>query len=207
MQRLLFMNSLQHNTTAHICLSDHSWWSVQILCFQKKLSFHNDLKIPCSDLNMQHNFCKENIHIRNISLVYLIDYIVPNAIIFKYIFSVIYYITCTKIKGGGGEGDASLPKTLYIFLYKNRKYQSKMCTCCWDYVTNKLWYKKTYGYDQITLPGAQRYRSRRLETGQRQTLLILLSSSCFLLHQTGSPNRWPTAGLGVMGLNSQSNVF
>lgn len=93
MQRLLLMNSLQCDTMAHICLSDPCENQIKYCAFKNKscLSLHNYLKIPCSVLNMQHNFCKENIHVRNISLVYWIDYVVPNASIFKYIFSVTYY--------------------------------------------------------------------------------------------------------------------
>lgn len=43
-----------------------------------------------------------------------------------------------------------IQKKLYIPLYENRKYQSKMCTNSLDYVTKNSPYKKTYRNDQIT---------------------------------------------------------
>lgn len=43
-----------------------------------------------------------------------------------------------------------IQKKLYILLYENRKYQSKMCTNSLYHVTKNLQYKKTYENDQIT---------------------------------------------------------
>lgn len=43
-----------------------------------------------------------------------------------------------------------IQKKLYILLYENRKYQSKMCTHILYHVTKNLQYKKTYENDQIT---------------------------------------------------------
>lgn len=62
-----------------------------------------------------------------------------------------------------------IQKKLYILLYENRKYQSKMCTNSL-YVTKNLQYKKTYENDQITHYLEHRGTGTGLITGQKQNL-------------------------------------
>lgn len=66
-----------------------------------------------------------------------------------------------------------IQKKLYIPLYENRKYQSKMCTNSLDYVTKNLPYKKTYRNDQITHYLEHRGTGTWLVIGQRQNLLLM----------------------------------
>lgn len=63
-----------------------------------------------------------------------------------------------------------IQKKLYILLYENRKYQSKMCTNSLYHVTKNLQYKKTYENDQITHYLEHRGMGTGLVTGQRQNL-------------------------------------
>lgn len=65
-----------------------------------------------------------------------------------------------------------LQKKLYIPLYENRKYQSKMCINSLDYVTKNLQYKKTYENDQITHYLEYRGTGTGLITGERQNLVL-----------------------------------
>lgn len=74
-------------------------------------------------------------------------------------------ISCTK----KGEIKCCHKKKLYIRLYENRKYQSKMCTNSLYYVTKNLQYKKTYENDQITHYLEHRGTGTGLVTGHRQT--------------------------------------
>lgn len=57
-----------------------------------------------------------------------------------------------------------------LYMYENRKYQSKMCTNSLYHVTKNLQYKKTYENDQITHYLEHRGTGTGLVTGQRQNL-------------------------------------
>lgn len=65
-----------------------------------------------------------------------------------------------------------IQKKLYILLYENRKYQSKMCTNSLYHVTKNLQYKKTYENDQITHYLEHRGTDTGLVTGQRRNLAL-----------------------------------
>lgn len=75
-------------------------------------------------------------------------------------------ISCTKKRK---KKMLRIQKKLYILLYENRKYQSKMCTNSL-YVTKNLQYKKTYENDQITHYLEHRGTGTGLITGQKQNL-------------------------------------
>lgn len=75
-------------------------------------------------------------------------------------------------KKSGEEKMQRLQKKLYIPLYENRKYQSKMCINSLDYVTKNLQYKKTYENDQITHYLEHRGTGTGLITGERQNLVL-----------------------------------
>lgn len=79
-------------------------------------------------------------------------------------------ITCTKKKRE--KKMQRIQKKLYIPLYENRKYQSKMCINSLDYVTKNLQYKKIYENDQITHYLEHRGTGTGLVTGQRQNLVL-----------------------------------
>ena len=91
-----------------------------------------------------------------------------------------------------------IQKKLYILLYENRKYQSKMCTNRLYYVTKNCSTKKTYEPDN-TRPGTQRYgywtgnrtkdeTSDRASSGEAEFEPL----PCTSLHPTGSTSH--TAG-------------
>lgn len=70
-----------------------------------------------------------------------------------HLLSVTSYAFHAPKKKKGKEKKRKMPriqKKLYILLYENRKYQSKMCTNSRYHVTKNLQYKKTYENDQIT---------------------------------------------------------
>lgn len=76
-----------------------------------------------------------------------------------------------------------IQKKLYILLYENRKYQSKMCTNSLYHVTKNLQYKKTYENDQITHYLEHRGTGTGLVTGQRQNLAPVRATSMQVYNQ------------------------
>lgn len=85
-----------------------------------------------------------------------------------------------------------IQKKLYILLYENRKYQSKMCTNSLEYVTKNLHYKKDLQRDQI-----RRYLEHRgTDTGQEQDEDYNLGAE---VHPTTlcttAPSHWTTGPL------------
>lgn len=100
-----------------------------------------------------------------------------------------------------------IQKKLYILLYENRKYQSKMCTNSLYHVTKNLQYKKTYENDQITHYLEHRGTGTGLVTGLRQNLqnteLLLMNSSQSHFH--ASLQLDPTDGSTLNTAGSKSD--
>lgn len=98
-------------------------------------------------------------------------------------------ISCTKKRGK--KKMPRIQKKLYILLYENRKYQSKMCTNSLYHVTKNLQYKKTYENDQITHYLEHRGTGTGLVTGRKtkpRTELPLMNSSQSHFHLSLQPD-------------------